>query len=89
MTPERALLAARNSDGVAYSWKAPDPESIAHQFPVEGSWMRSRCLAARWTVDWRGDTTAPRCEACCELSALAVETEARAILAVAASGAVA
>ena len=90
-TPERALVAARNSDITGYAWRAESgaTEPLAHQFPTSGPWMRSRCGEVRWTVRW---WTAPDdcrlCTTCAEMSEQAIEREAAAILAVAARKAV-
>lgn len=91
-TLERALVAARNSDVTGYAWRAESGATapLAHQFPTEGPWMRSRCGEVRWTVLWWTAADDCRlCPACAEMSEQAIEREARAILAVAARSAVA
>jgi hypothetical protein len=90
-TEERALLAARNSDATGWAWRADTIEpTVAHQFPTEGPWMRSRCDEVRWTVRWwTARVGIPLCPECVEASEAAIEREARVILAVAARTAVA
>lgn len=84
MTQEQATIAARNSEADEYAWKHPGvPGALAHQFPIEHGWSRSRCGDARWTVLWwTAPAGAPRCETCAALSAAGIEAEMRAILAV-------
>ena len=87
-TEERALVAARNSDITGYAWRAESgvTEPLAHQFPTDSGWMRSRCGEVRWTVRWwTSQETDARCPDCAEMSEQAIEREARAILAVAAA----
>ena len=85
MDMEQATIAARNSEVDEYAWKHQRvPGALAHQFGVQFAWMTSRCGEARWTVTWwPAPDDAPRCEACAEISANSIETNARAILAVA------
>jgi hypothetical protein len=84
MTPEQALVAAREAEARAFTWKHQRvPGALAHQFEIEHGWMRSRCGVAIWTVAWwPAPESAARCDACSEISERSIDTTAKAILAV-------
>jgi hypothetical protein len=89
-TPERALVAARNSDFTSWDWRASVDDPIyAHQFPAEVAWRRSRCGAVVRTPRWISTLATRRCPDCRAASEAAIAAEVEAILAVAARTAVA
>ena len=89
-TPERALVAARNSDLTSWDWRASvDDPAIAPQFPAEVAGRRSRCGAVVRTPRWVGARATRHCHECWAASRAAIATEVEAILAVAARTAVA